>query len=72
MKPDGEYSVRSSTENGKKGYIMSDGKTEYVFDAETNTPVYIKSGDITITVTEFLKADDKPSESAGENIEGGT
>jgi hypothetical protein len=72
MKPDKEYGVRSSTENNKKVYIMSDGKTEYVFDAETDTPVNIKDGDITITFTEFIKTNDKPSESAGEDLAGGT
>lgn len=71
MTPDGEYSVRSSNENGKKVYIMSDGKAEYVFDADKNAPVYIKSGDITITVGDFKNTNDKPSESAGENIESG-
>ena len=45
----GEYTVRSAGEQ----YVMSDGKTEYRFDKETKIPVFIKSGDITITFTDF-------------------
>lgn len=57
LSADGEYTVRRAGEQ----YVMSDGKTEYRFDAATNLPVCIKSGDITITFTDFkVKNDQTP------------
>lgn len=57
LSADGEYTVRRAGEQ----YIMTDGKTEYRFDKETKIPVFIKSGDITITFTDFRAKNDQTS-----------
>ena len=71
LTPDGEYTVKSMTDGQKKQYIMTDGKTEYRFDSTGNTPVMIKSGDITITISDFRIKDDKTPESNSADIKGG-
>ena len=71
LTPDGEYGVRTSNDGGKKQYVITNDETEYRFDAETNSPVLIKNGDITITITDFRLKNDKTLQGAGENIESG-
>ena len=61
LEANGEYTVRRAGDGQKKQYIMTDGKAEYRFDADTNTPAYIKSGDITITFTDFRAKNDQTS-----------
>ena len=68
---DGGYTVRQTTENGRKIYVMSDGETEYRFDAVTGSPMLIKNEKTTITFTEFRNKNDKPSESTGPDITSG-
>ncbi|MBQ7700409.1 MAG: hypothetical protein IJT49_08725 [Clostridia bacterium] len=50
-----EYTARRSADQ----YVVTDGKTEYRFDKETKLPLYIKSGNITITFTNFKVKNDK-------------
>ena len=54
---EGEYTVRRTADN----FVMTDGKTEYLFDKQKKAPVYIKSGDITITFISFRAKNDKTS-----------
>ena len=72
LSPEGEYGVRASSDGGKKQYVITNDETEYRFDAETNSPVLIKNGDITITITDFRLKNDKSLQGAGEDIEEGT
>lgn len=71
LSPSDEYTVRSSSENGKKIYVMSDGKTEYRFDAQTGYPIMIRNEKTTITFTGFRIKNDKPSEGSRPDIKGG-
>lgn len=59
LSAEGEYTVRCVNNGQNKQYSMTDGKTEYRFDASTNAPVFIKRGDITITFTDFKAKNDK-------------
>ena len=63
LTPDGENARVSS--DGKGRYTVTSGEVEYRFDMETNAPVLIKNGDITITITNFRREIDKSSEGAG-------
>lgn len=65
LEANGEYTVRRAGDGQRKQYALTDGKTEYRFDADKNTPVFIKCGDITITFTDFKVKNDKTSEGAG-------
>ncbi len=70
--PEGDFIAHVKNDNGVRQYVIANDTAEYRFDAKTKAPVLIKSGDITITITNFRLQNDKSSEGAGENIESGT
>ena len=49
----GEYSISSSSLNGKTVLKLSDGKNEVYFDKETKAPIMFKSDKTTITINEW-------------------
>ena len=70
--PEGGGTVRRVSEGQKRYYVLTDGETEYFFDCETGAPASIRSGDITITFSDFRGKNDTASEGTGADLRVGS